>query len=101
MLDSFFLALLENRVSLIHFSDEIVESSFKDVYNSPFHIRCLCLDDVIEASFKQSYLVVCKDVFRNLDGRPSFGPFAVLIHLWNDSHVGHGGVTVRLLFFSF
>ena len=101
MLDSIFFSLLENRVCLIYFSDESVESSFKDIYNSPFQICCLCLYNFIVASFKQSYLVVSKEVFRNLDGWSCFGPFATLIHVWNDSHVGYGGVTVGVVFLSF
>ena len=101
MLDPFFLALLEGRICLIQFPNESVELSFKDVYNSPFHIYCLCLYDVVVASFKQSYLVFGKEVFRDLDGWFCFGPFAIFIHIWNVSHVGHRGVTICIFFFSF
>ena len=42
MLDFFFLAFLENRICLIHFFDESVESSFKDGYNSfPYFLLVL------------------------------------------------------------
>ena len=101
MLDPFFLALLEDRMCLIHFPNESVESSFKDVYNSPLHICCLCLFDVVVASFKQSYLVFGKEGFRDLDGWSCFGPFAIFIHIWDDSHVGHQSVTIGIFSFPF
>ena len=52
MLYSFFLALLEDRIRWIHFSNEGIELSFEDLYDSPFHDSCLCLYEAIVTSFK-------------------------------------------------
>ena len=101
MLDPLFLTSFKNRICLVHFFNKSVEPSFEDVYDSSFHIRCLCLYDVVVASFEQSYLVVGKKVFWDLDGWSCFGPFAVLVYVWDDCHVGYGSVTIGVLFLFF
>ena len=101
MLDPLFLTLFENRIYLVHFFNKSVEPSFEDVYDSSFHVCCLGLYYVVVASFKQSYLVIGKEIFWDLDGWSCIGPFAVLVYVWNDCHVGHGSVTIGVLLFSF
>ena len=101
VLDPLFLTLFENHICLVYFFNKSVEPSFEDVYDSSFHICCLCLYNVVVAGFKQSYLVIGKEIFRDLDGWSCFGPFAVLVYVWDDCHVGHGSVTISVLLFSF